>query len=435
MSKPNYKQRQAFMKAAGYNVPTNGSWGPYQQKIWDKLTTKQKEYDTTVSGLVSAIKDKITGNTTYKVDPTNQGIVQKRNFNNYTKPSTPFSKAMLGTWIPLATTIAGGYGVISAPLAAGAGLVGGTVGNKIVDQISKVTTGTDFATNAGNTLGISKDAAEYLNPGSYVGGAAGVRRLQNSLYTNVSPLGYATYTNRKGQHISKLSKPQELVNTVVDFFIPKRINTSNPKWIKNMNKDVVPESTIRFRDDAWRLATRQKPHTEKINGVPRSLYTKNKDGSYSYNLDYVKAIKEKYGENPNNSITVNYDSPNVAHDGITTNAGFMSAKYKADISIPFKNKNGSDVIINGKPRLYLGKPEISIEDKWDIQPFKNIYTNQRNLFPQFAKWAQKHQNNPITKVVRNFEAIKSIGGRPFTLRQTLPKGTVSIIQQNRELPK
>lgn len=43
MGKTNYKQRQAIMKAAGYNVPQDGSWGPYQQKIWDKLTTKQKD--------------------------------------------------------------------------------------------------------------------------------------------------------------------------------------------------------------------------------------------------------------------------------------------------------------------------------------------------------------------------------------------------------
>lgn len=77
MEKPNYKQRQAIMKAAGYNVPQDGSWGPYQQKIWDKLTIKQKEYDTTLTGLFQSIRDKITGDTTYKVDPTNEGVVKK----------------------------------------------------------------------------------------------------------------------------------------------------------------------------------------------------------------------------------------------------------------------------------------------------------------------------------------------------------------------
>ena len=60
------KLRQAYMKSLGYNVPTDGSWGPYQQKIWDKLSTRQKEYDNTFVGLFNGLKDKITGNTTYK---------------------------------------------------------------------------------------------------------------------------------------------------------------------------------------------------------------------------------------------------------------------------------------------------------------------------------------------------------------------------------
>lgn len=37
------RQRQAYMKAAGYNVPQDGSWGPYQQSIWNKLVQKQTQ--------------------------------------------------------------------------------------------------------------------------------------------------------------------------------------------------------------------------------------------------------------------------------------------------------------------------------------------------------------------------------------------------------
>ena len=59
------------MKVAGYNVPQNGSWGPYQQKIWDKLNTREKEYKPTIWGLLQKGYDTIIGNTTYQaVQPT-----------------------------------------------------------------------------------------------------------------------------------------------------------------------------------------------------------------------------------------------------------------------------------------------------------------------------------------------------------------------------
>lgn len=58
----------------------------------------------------------------------------------------------------------------------------------------------------GNTLGISKDAAEYLNPGSYIGGYGAVKRLLNSIYTNVSPLGYGNSITIKGKPLSSLTK-------------------------------------------------------------------------------------------------------------------------------------------------------------------------------------------------------------------------------------
>ena len=69
--KNEYKRRQAMMKAAGYNVPQDGSWGPYQQKIWNKLSTRKKEYAPTIWGLLQAGYDTITGNTTYQtIQPT-----------------------------------------------------------------------------------------------------------------------------------------------------------------------------------------------------------------------------------------------------------------------------------------------------------------------------------------------------------------------------
>ena len=76
------QQRQAYMRAAGYKVPNDGSWGPYQQSIWDGLTIKKKNYDTTLSGFAEGLWDKFMGNDTYRINPINPGTVQTYNSDN-----------------------------------------------------------------------------------------------------------------------------------------------------------------------------------------------------------------------------------------------------------------------------------------------------------------------------------------------------------------
>lgn len=65
----NNKRRQEYLRTHGYpNVKVDGSWGPWQQSLWDKATTKEKQYDTSVAGFLTQAWDKLTGNTTYKVE-------------------------------------------------------------------------------------------------------------------------------------------------------------------------------------------------------------------------------------------------------------------------------------------------------------------------------------------------------------------------------
>lgn len=119
-----------------------------------------------------------------------------------------------------------------------------------------------------------------------------------------------------------------MANAIKDFFIPKPINTNNPKWIKNINPEAnISSDVITFRDDAWRLATRQKPRTININGKQQSLYIPNGDGTYRYNMDYVNHVKQNAGVTEGNKLYVFDNAPNVAHDNITSNAGFMGIKY------------------------------------------------------------------------------------------------------------
>lgn len=63
------KRKQRFLLRNGVNVKVDGSWGPWQQAQYNKLTTKEKPYQTTPLGLLSFAFDKLTGNSTYQEDP------------------------------------------------------------------------------------------------------------------------------------------------------------------------------------------------------------------------------------------------------------------------------------------------------------------------------------------------------------------------------
>lgn len=63
------KRKQQFLLRNGVNVKVDGSWGPWQQAQYNKLTTKEKPYQTTPLGLLPFAFDKLTGNSTYQEDP------------------------------------------------------------------------------------------------------------------------------------------------------------------------------------------------------------------------------------------------------------------------------------------------------------------------------------------------------------------------------
>lgn len=64
------KRKQQFLRMNGVNVEVNGSWGPWQEKKYRELTTKDKHYNTTPLGLLQYGWDKLMGNpTTYREEP------------------------------------------------------------------------------------------------------------------------------------------------------------------------------------------------------------------------------------------------------------------------------------------------------------------------------------------------------------------------------
>ena len=65
------KRKQQFLNLNGIKVKIDGSWGPWQEEQYRKLTTKDKHYNITPLGFLSYVYDKTLGNgTTYQEDPT-----------------------------------------------------------------------------------------------------------------------------------------------------------------------------------------------------------------------------------------------------------------------------------------------------------------------------------------------------------------------------
>ena len=83
--------------------------------------------------------------------------------------------------------------------------------------------------------------------------------------------------------------------------------------------------------------------------------------------------------------------------------------------------------------IYLGKPKVTINDIWDLQPLKNI-NPRRSLFPKFSQFAQQNPNF-ITNYFRNIEALDAVGGKPFVLKQEIPEGVVQLNLVNNNLPQ
>lgn len=141
------KRRQQILNRYGYNVRIDGSWGPWQQNLWDKISTKEKHYPTTPMGLIKYTYDKYLGNgTTYKQDPEYVGEIKADNRSNagrwidqqVSNPTSPVGY-MYHTVLPAAATAGVIYGATSLPVTAAPKAVGDAVGgaSRVVPQVTR----------------------------------------------------------------------------------------------------------------------------------------------------------------------------------------------------------------------------------------------------------------------------------------------------------
>ena len=101
-------------------------------------------------------------------------------------------------------------------------------------------------------------------------------------------------------------------------------------------------------------------------------------------MDYVNHVKQNAGVTEGNKLYVFDNAPNVAHDNITSNAGLMGIKYTPQYK--------QNVSVEGNNAISYGKPKVTIEDKWDLQPFKDN-KEQRSLLPWLSEKAVQNPKN------------------------------------------
>lgn len=433
------QNRQAMMRAAGLNVPNNGLWDDTQQAAWNRLTTKSKDYDTTLTGFGQAIYDKIKGGTIYKNNPFIQDEVKTYNpdnvdWNKTNKSHNKVINAMSGTWGPIVAAAMAPYAVseaLAAPFATLAVGGGGALGGWAVDKASKALTGRDFATNVAMYTPLTSGMGEVLNPGYLAGGYGAERRMLDALYNQVTPVSYGTPVGASGI----MSKPTEIGLAIKDFFTPKSIKTSVndiPAWRQRVEQNNTAPSIkgqAIFRDDAWRLATKQKARTIDINGTPHSLYIKNPEGTYSYDFDYIDKVRANVGmpllkDNPamplipNNGIYEEGLNKGYTKDFFTTNGGVIGV----DFTLP-KGWNTDPNRVH--PKQIILKEPYRIHDKWDLQYLKD---EDASLIPKFSKWLTEHPNI-LTNYIRNMDALKAVEGNPFMLDMQVSPGIIRTMRR------
>ena len=403
------QEYQQFISSPYYKIhqkPTKQQWRQIKQKLQNRGTIKEAEK---VSAPVRAINNYVRE---YKYDMS-QGNVPKG------KHSLP----LLG----LAATGIGSF--LSAPITTTAAMAGGWAGGKTLDSGMKLATGKSWAENMYDWTGLDKEPAEVTNPGMWVGGGVGIKglnlakqRVLDSAYNNFTPLGY-----KDTDGLPFFNHRQEVKDMLKEFFTPKRIDTSTskyPKWYErameyvksNPDAKVGPMSlknVVQYRDEAWRLATNQKPRL--------GLYKANGDGTYSYNMELIDKM-EGGPKLRDIFIKPTSESEGVANDMFTTNGGFVGIKLGPH--------NVSQIGLY-RGTQYAGKPSFSMTDRWDLQPFKD---SNRSFIPWITKMGTRYPK--IFGHLKNIEVLEPLGGNPFTLRQTFPEGTANIhLYPQLKLPK
>lgn len=212
-----------------------------------------------------------------------------------------------------------------------------------------------LATGVGG--GVSKVGKAALRKG-IIGRLRDTNRAKSAFQEYISPFGYQLFNNYDG-------KIPEVGRYLKGYVLQGKNAPKQPWHVKRMA--IEPERTVN-RQEALRLYMGNPKPTD-------NLYLKNSDGTYRYNpsripkenIEYQRQVLQKSG-NGNSAqeyLTTTLNGPKGTRPG---NAGGITSKIDA-------------------------QGNFIIDDEWDLNPLKRF------------KW--------LPKPIRNFEAGKLIGAKPF----------------------
>lgn len=295
------KRKQAFLNANGYNIPVDGSWGKWQQEQYDKLTRKDKHYNTTPLGLLSYLYDATLGEgTTYQEDPqVVSGYTGEIKSDDRSPVKRYFSQQMNDNRTPLgyvtqtvlpaaATAAAIVYGGVPLFRAVGQGIkttatnpktvlqvaktlpkviktvvpkatktffketAKGLLGSSAVNALSTFTTGKTWGRHIGELTGLSEDAAEFTNPGQFAGP---IYQTARNLKKPASDYLFSKGHNILGQVINR--GPIKTFKTIKRQY--NRPKLANYQFLNDLNT---------IRGSKTFLVRRRQPYTEIEYNIP-----------------------------------------------------------------------------------------------------------------------------------------------------------------------
>ena len=267
--------KQQFLNLNGVKVKLDGSWGPWQEQQYKRLTTKTKQYNTTPLGLVTALIDKVSGNDTYQEDPPFvKGYSGEIKPDNRSKLGRTADKLLQHTNNPVGyiyqnvLPTAAASILLTNPVAtlraAIPGIATGTVTSEASNAISKATTNKTLEEHARPYVG--GELSFLANPGSYVGAKTGYnyKNLGRFVMDNVLPASYNGHGKDFALAFAKALNP---FSKVPRFFNRK------PKWY---------HKGTAFNDQDFRLENMAQWAGVPEKEVPRVVTFDNGDGTRGF---------------------------------------------------------------------------------------------------------------------------------------------------------
>lgn len=271
-------RKQQFLNANGIKVKIDGTWGPWQEQQYKKLTTKKKEYPVSIGGAIQHLVDNLTGENTYQIAPSEIKADNRSTFGKYMDQQLQNSHTPLGytyqNVIPAA-----GIAILpftSVPMFLRTvipAVVTGAAANKAANTISESLTGKTTKDLVRNYTG--NELSFLGEPGAYIGGKVGYnyKNLGRYIMDNVYP---ANYEGHGLDFVTAFAKALNPFSRIPHFY-----NGRKPKWYDKYSS--LNDTDFRLENMAQWVGVSEKE-------MPRVLTVNNGDGTRGFTRTIKRPI-------------------------------------------------------------------------------------------------------------------------------------------------